>query len=212
MTRSCRGGHIRSKLSASLRGLEWAAIVARGLLRATFGTSGPLRAEDELWFSVGVEGEAEGVLFVDVTRGEGPPVVRVPLNFSVTGVGSDPIRIGKPWYPVTGVPGAGVRRWVPPDELQKPVYYSPAVLSPCLLLPIGDDAIALTNRFRHLVADVVEIDDRPVIGGGLPDFWQSNLARVIGACLRNPNIRYILAVGAAKNAEQTFDRLRRPSA
>jgi hypothetical protein len=43
--------------------------------------------------------------------------------------------------------------------------------------------------------------------GGLPDFWQSNLARVIGACLRNPNISTIIVVGNARNAAATLDKL-----
>ena len=43
-------------------------------------------------------------------------------------------------------------------------------------------------------AAVVRIDDRPVTSGNLPDFWQSNLARIVVECLGNPNIRTIVLI------------------
>jgi hypothetical protein len=194
-------------LSATLEGAEWAAIAAWSLLRATFATGCPLENKDQLSFSMAEE-SGEGILFLDVNRGDGRRIVHLELIRGVTSSKFDPIPIGMPWYPVASVANAGVLRWAAPDNLQGCIYGSAAFFSPCLLLPIGDDALALTKNIQRLVADVVEIDDRPVIGGGLPDFWQSNLARVIGACLRNPNIRSIIAIGDAARAKQTLARLR----
>jgi hypothetical protein len=110
--------------------------------------------------------------------------------------------IGKPWYPLSNLPAGGIGR-LEAERLGE----GRSALSPCLLLPIGDAATALAKRMQHLVAEVVEIDDRPVIGGGLPDFWQSNVARVIRACLRNPNIKTIIALGKSENAATTLARL-----
>jgi hypothetical protein len=84
---------------------------------------------------------------------------------------------------------------------------SPSALQPALLLLIGEEGAAIAGRFTTLAAAVIIIDDRPVKGGGLPDFWQSNLTRVIWACLLNPNIQQIIVVGAVATAAQTLEWL-----
>jgi diguanylate cyclase (GGDEF)-like protein len=193
-------------LSANLSAAEWAAIVAWALLHTSFATVGPLSPQDQLSFRVEVGGADAGVLLLEVTRC-GSPVARLPLAPNVVTDGTVPrVSVGAPWYPSPSAPAGAVRRWVPTGRHAQPD--SSSVLSPCLLLPIGDLAIELVADLRHLVAEVVEIDDRPVVGGGLPDFWQSNLARIIRACLRNPNIQFVFAIGAAENASHTLDWLR----
>jgi hypothetical protein len=158
--------------------------------------------EDELSFSIGVDGVDAGVLLLDVTR-IGSRVARFRLTPNIVTNGEvSAVIIGVPWHPSQSSPAGAIRRWVPAESHKLPHLIS--ALSPCLLLPIGDAAIGLAKSVRHLVAEVVEIDDRPVVGGGLPDFWQSNLARVIRACLRNPNIHFVFAIGARENAAGTL--------
>ncbi len=180
---------------------SWAAVVARSVLRATFRSGHPLTPSSSLSFrlSEAVEGAK---LLLDVA--EGAITHQIPIADGLTLETGSPstVSIGRPWFSPSTVPSGGIARWdggsTDPGN---------ASLIPVLLLPIGDAAIALAKQERNRVADIVEIDDRPVAGGGLPDFWQSNLARVIGACLRNPNISTIIVVGNAKNAAATLHKL-----
>ena len=55
--------------------------------------------------------------------------------------------------------------------------------------------------------DVITIDDRPVEGGGLPDFWEAALARVITNAASNPNLQALFVVGDRDQAPETASRL-----
>jgi len=54
-----------------------------------------------------------------------------------------------------------------------------------------------------LFAETIVVDDRPSIGGGLPDFWEGTLARLIARLEVNPNVRTIYLVGNRHYARQT---------
>jgi hypothetical protein len=187
-------------MSAAMPVHEWAAAVAWGCLRSAFAGGKVLSPNDILRFETSGDKNSEINLFLCVDRG-GDGVEQVLLGPFATPLAA-PIVIGKPWYPMSNLPSGGICRLDTED-----LGYGRSVLSPCLLLPIGDAATVLAKRMQNLVAEVVEIDDRPVIGGGLPDFWQSNVARVIRACLRNPNIKTIIALGRPENAAATLARL-----
>lgn len=179
----------------------WATAVAWGYLRAAY-SGGPFPgAADVLRFEVRDVGDGQYELMLVVDHGSDcVTTIRIaPVAEDMSGV--EPVEIGRPWYPETGAPGGAVVRYDAPGS------GSGCSLSPCLLLPIGDDAIELAKSIRHLVADIVEIDDRPVAGGGLPDFWQSNVSRTVRACLRNPNIQRIIVLGRTANAKGTLARL-----
>jgi len=179
--------------------------VTWALFRANFISGLPLSTHDELSLSVDANGADACTLCLNVTR-DGAPAVRLCLVQNVATGSNITVRIGRAWYQSSSPFADVIKRWVPAKGHQVPAPAS--ALSPCLLLPIGDFAIGLAKDIRHLVADVVEIDDRPVVGGGLPDFWQSNLARVIRACLRNPNIHFVIVIGAPENASNTLEWLR----
>jgi len=189
----------------------WGAIVARALLSATYRNGGPLTPHDVLEFRLtSAEGNFENVapakLWLDIHRLD-TTIVAIPLGpVMFEGSSVAKIKIGQPWYSV-GVEIAGaLHRVRVENEDGFSVSHEP--LSPCLLMPIGDAAILEAKTIGGFVAGFVEVDDRPVQGGGLPDFWQSNLARIVRACLRNPNISTIIAVGEEEGASQTISRLK----
>jgi len=114
--------------------------------------------------------------------------------------------VGLPWVPAdNGVDSLSVvTRWLPLGDAGL------TVLSPCLLVSVGSGIARLVERCRPWVADHLNLDDRPVTSGHLPDFWQSNLARIIVACTSNSNIRVVLLVhDNAAAIRQTLGRLRR---
>nr|WP_230646544.1 GGDEF domain-containing protein [Bradyrhizobium sp. Leaf401] len=178
----------------------WATAVAWGYLQAAY-SGGPFPAPaDVLRFEVRDGGDEQYSLVLVIDHGSRETTIRIaPVTAESANVSL--VEIGRPWFPEARAPTDAVIRYAAPDS--EPGY----ALSPCLLLPIGDGAIALAKSMRHLVADIVEIDDRPVAGGGLPDFWQSNVSRTVRACLRNPNIRWIIVLGKSANAKATLGRL-----
>jgi len=83
-----------------------------------------------------------------------------------------------------------IPRWegqVPPEDTFKRA----------VLVRIGHDAVNLPSRaFR----DIVVVDDRPARGGGLPDFWESALARLIAYCDSSPNVGAVFVWGNERYA------------
>ncbi|WP_316235271.1 MULTISPECIES: GGDEF domain-containing protein [unclassified Bradyrhizobium] len=195
------GSNDRAKrpLEAQLPLGSWAAAVARSLLRATFRLGVPLKADSSLSFHLSEP--AGDATSLSVVVEESATAYRIPIanGLNLESGCQTTVSIGRPWFSSSA---DGIVRW---DGGSAGAGNASQI--PVLLLPIGDTAISLAKQERDRVADVVEIDDRPVVGGGLPDFWQSNLARVIGACLRNPNITTIIVVGNASNAAATLDKL-----
>lgn len=179
-------------LSGIFDAQTWARIVVSALLEATFHGAAVLDPNDELVISCSVDGSIN----LEVTGNVHP------LGCIVHCV--QPIRavVGRPFYP------AGVDN---PDAVDRlPMVAGPPFdpLSPVLLLPIGDEAKTIADSLAHLVAGVVDVDDRPARGGALPDFWQSTVSRVIRATLANPNISTVVAIGDESYAELTMTRLR----
>lgn len=180
---------------------SWAAAVARSFLRVTFVSGHPLEPNSTLCFRLR-ELDSRVQLLLDVVEDATTHSILLADEVKLEGGGRLIVSIGTPWFSPSTVPAGGIARW---DGSWG--HANSASLMPVLLLPIGDAAIAIAKQEHDRVADIVEIDDRPVAGGGLPDFWQSNLARVIAACLRNPNISTIIVVGNASNAAATIDKM-----
>jgi diguanylate cyclase (GGDEF)-like protein len=61
---------------------------------------------------------------------------------------------------------------------------------------------------RYLFSEIVVVDDRPKIGGGLPDFWQAGVANIISAVGANRSFNSLLVVGNSANAPETTSRIR----
>jgi len=81
---------------------------------------------------------------------------------------------------------------------------SPVNSSSFILMEIGRNNLLALSK---LAADHIVIDDRPVCGGGLPDFWELSLSRLISSLWKFPNVEKVIVVGQLKNAEQTVAKL-----
>lgn len=180
------------ELLGVLDGLQWATAVAGALLSSTRTTTPMMQPHEELEIVVGAGGK------LTIAAGERT----VDLECCVAA--SDAMRAssGRPFYEAGHEPASGVGRSFRPDA---DIGLDPQ--SPVLLLPIGDAAKVIAAGLRSAAASIVDVDDRPTIGGGLPDFWQSNVSRVARACLANPNIGVIIAIGDTNNAHHTLIRL-----
>jgi diguanylate cyclase (GGDEF)-like protein len=99
-----------------------------------------------------------------------------------------------------------------PDSIR--IGYFPSFPSGGPVNPLGTKR-SLLVRIGHtrgglpdsLFADVVTVDDRPTRGGGLPDFWEATVARVIADVASNPNISNVYVLGDTAAAVQTVTRL-----
>ena len=185
------------ELLGILTPLEWATVVAKSFLATSYRGEGPIHPNNTISLHVATDG-ALALQFTDNSKTEA-----LDLHCKVSAQAS-PVTsvIGRPFYPEASTPHGGISKALPAvlDD-------GTDSLSPVLLLPIGDTATSVAEPLRSLVAAIVDVDDRPVKGGGLPDFWQSNLSRVIRACLSNPNITVVLAIGDSSSAENTLKRL-----
>lgn len=180
-------------LAGVLDSMTWAQMVASAIFESTYMGAKLLKPDDTLNMAI----VADGSVGLEVSGQFIPigPTVKV----------DEPLRaaMGRPFYPhgeatdgaVSRLPGVNASPGSDP-------------VSPVLLLPIGDDAKAIADDLASVAAAIIDIDDRPARGGGLPDFWQSNLSRVIRAVLANPNITSVIAIGEEEFARQTISRLR----
>jgi len=74
-----------------------------------------------------------------------------------------------------------------------------------LLVKIGHFALQIPDS---IFAEVIIVDDRPTRGGGLPDFWEATIARLIAHVDENPNLSVVYVLGDERHAHQTSTRLR----
>jgi len=73
-------------------------------------------------------------------------------------------------------------------------------ISPVVLVQVGYVSPPLP---RQLLASVVIVDDRPTMGGGLPDFWEASLSQVIAEMEGDPNVDAVLVAGDIAMAKHT---------
>jgi hypothetical protein len=73
-----------------------------------------------------------------------------------------------------------------------------------LLIKIGHKELNLPKK---LFAEEIIVDDRPTKGGGLPDFWEATIARLIAELLKNPNISLVFVIGDKAYGVQTIKKL-----
>lgn len=173
---------------------EWAAIVVQSLLFLYSQQKGPLSGKDHLRFKA-----RPNELALEIDHEGGTAAIHLcPLIEAQPDLTAD---IGRGWAPsCKEVPGA-VSVWLPdPNSMTSEA-------SPVVLMPIGDNALSVARHYEGTVAGIVAVDDRPVTGGGLPDFWQSNVARLIHAALRNPNVSHVLVIGDTTRARRTVGYL-----
>lgn len=106
---------------------------------------------------------------------------------------------------------------VQPTELQEGSSYETVVLKKellpenekllknAILINIGYDQSKIREDIFYRV---LRIDDRPALGGGLPDFWSATLAELISCSNENSNLNLIFVQGDCKNAPKLCDLLK----
>lgn len=77
--------------------------------------------------------------------------------------------------------------------------------SRALLIKIGNDEPEFSKSI--LSGRPIYVDDRPSSSGGLPDFWEATIARLIAEVNRNRNIGAIYLLGEHKNGARTKEKL-----
>ena len=82
----------------------------------------------------------------------------------------------------------------------------PANTSQALLIKIGHDE--LKDLPASIFADIIVVDDRPTRGGGLPDFWEATIARLVTQIIRNPHINATYLVGRHEYGKRTIEKLK----
>jgi diguanylate cyclase (GGDEF)-like protein len=75
----------------------------------------------------------------------------------------------------------------------------------CLLVQIGNRSADEIPDWP--LAERIHVDPRPHSGGGLPDFWQLTLARVIDALERRPNVVRVAVAGALDHGRHSVEWL-----
>jgi diguanylate cyclase (GGDEF)-like protein len=142
--------------------VKLASIAVHALLRLAMSGAGPLGSGDQLYLAVTDRG-GTGKSLAIIVRRTGKDIGHVKVRDTALPQTDLEVYAGRVWSP-QGEQSAGVPRWVPPTK--------GVSLAPVLLLAIGQPSLQL--HLQPWAAAVVEVDDRPVSGGGLPDFWQSN--------------------------------------
>lgn len=75
-----------------------------------------------------------------------------------------------------------------------------------LLIKIGNDAPFLPRSI--FAGKPIFVDDRPSNSGGLPDFWEATIARLVAEVNRNPNLGAVYLLGDHDFGAQTVARLK----
>ena len=81
---------------------------------------------------------------------------------------------------------------------------SPKCFNVATLIKIGHDPVPFPSE---IFDEIIVVDDRPVKGGGLPDFWELTVARLIYELWKNPNITEIFLIGNQKYGQRTITEL-----
>jgi len=174
--------------------VELASIVLHALLSNALVGRGPLDPRDRITLRASHwQGEKEPSLGIEVER-TGLSLFRIRVGDLPSDQPELSCYSGRPWRSRELAETTAVQRLVVPDG-------PPNRLSPCLLVSIGQESANL--GLTRWAADSVQIDDRPVTGGGLPDFWQSNASRVVRTVLGNVNINAVLFIGDKRQAART---------
>lgn len=78
-----------------------------------------------------------------------------------------------------------------------------------ILIQVGHEKPPLPSI---IFTESIVVDDRPTRGGGLPDFWEATIARLISAVRKNENIAAVYVMGNHEYAVQTIRKLRQVDA
>jgi diguanylate cyclase (GGDEF)-like protein len=74
-----------------------------------------------------------------------------------------------------------------------------------ILVQIGHSAPPLP---RTIFSERIVVDDRPTRGGGLPDFWEVTIARIVSHICANANVAVLYVYGNYEHGARTVEKLR----
>ena len=74
-----------------------------------------------------------------------------------------------------------------------------------VLIQVGHERLDLP---LSLFVERIIVDDRPTRGGGLPDFWEATIARLIAQVQKDPNIAVLYLLGNHTYAARTIAELK----
>lgn len=72
-------------------------------------------------------------------------------------------------------------------------------LSSLAIVSVGRLSEYVKNDLKYSVSGIIELEDRHVRISNLPEPWQYNLLKALDIIAANPNIRYLVVLGAVKN-------------
>ena len=65
-------------------------------------------------------------------------------------------------------------------------------ISNTILVVVGDN---YDKTYHEIFQTIINVDNRPITGGGLPDFWEAAIAHLIHHISNNENIKYVFFIG-----------------
>lgn len=103
-----------------------------------------------------------------------------------------------------GNPGENARQynmgrfWTARSVAQPPEKLSSRI---AVLIKVGHFELDLPDSLFY---EITTVDDRPTRGGGLPDFWEATIARLIGAANQNSNLCCLFVLGEQEWGAETI--------
>jgi len=174
--------------SSRIHPLLWLTVILHACLKSSFDGSGVVPLGFDIQLSSNPSADGQQLLTIQFG-----PATEVSIR-TVSPMPKVTISAGKAW--AKRELGIGLGR------------HEQKSMSPVLLMQIGKSVVSPVVNAAS--AATVEIDDRPVTGGGLPDFWQSNLSRIIRIASENRNICRIIITGDVSKAKKTISLLKEP--
>jgi len=94
-------------------------------------------------------------------------------------------------------------------ELKIGTFFQNEIVPVAILVRIGHNEL---NAPERIFGDIITVDDRPSMGGGLPDFWELALAKVVNQVNADPNIKFVYIIGERQYGSNTVEWLERIAA
>jgi GGDEF domain-containing protein len=183
-------------LTKYIHSAQLAAILLHALLSRAVRGVGPLAVQDTIRIRVRTVPALHGRIWkLAIERSRNGDWEEVIACSNIASSSAFETPAGMPWIAQSG---GQLENKTVVERFYSDAPFLPPM--PCLAVCLGSNAYKRLEEIKHWFAATIALDDRPVTSGHLPDFWQSNVARIIAECIRNPNIRDILLIGDNQDA------------
>jgi diguanylate cyclase (GGDEF)-like protein len=89
-------------------------------------------------------------------------------------------------------------------DLEIGTFFKGQIVPVALLVKIGHEKLPIPEQ---IFSSIIIVDDRPSRGGGLPDFWELALAKVVNQVNKDPNIKFVYIIGESQYGSNTVSWL-----